>query len=806
MCLVHEQVSIQEEAMTPRIKSKPQLRRIPFFVIVALMMILSLSIVPGAGALDPVDPRPFDSLDTFVASNFATSTGAELGRSVAVSGDTVVLGAPDENSETGAVYVYVRPLTGWSGAAQTIETAKLTVDGMLTYERLGISVAISGDTIVVGADGDEGNRGAAYVFVKPEGGWASTNTPTARLNKEAASQSAFDYFGISVAISGDYIVAGAPGSNGNGEAFVFVRPTSGWEDAEPDAILSDAGGGGEDDFGGSVAIHADTVVVGARLADVAGSEVSRAVALAHREALDANADQGQALVFTMPPDTGWMDDSTPDAALTSASGGASDWFGESVDIREDGLAIVVGAQAADRPSFGDAAGKNETNEVAAIAQGAAYVFMKPSAGWGDANEDAVLSSGSTGQDSDLFGHSVSISGDTIVVGAPQFRTDDTAPDDKQGAAFVYLQPNVTLGTELANSWLDTDTADTILSLGVAGADEDEFGASVSVDGGTLVAGIPFDDVPLAAASSIEEVGEDIVINQGSASLFVNEYCTKITGGAWNSAETWVGGSVPLSGHDVCVSSGHTVTMDMPSSGTSPEVVLPDAAVRRLLVNPGAVLNLDALTVDVNEAVTNNGTMIQKNTQFGDTAELLWLETDGSGTVFRGADVTSDSDLGEIVLTLRSAIDWVSPTAVYAYCTSDGSESPPYVTRCFDIAPAVKDQESQVTLWALLTELNGVVVDDLAGFHFAGSTFTALTSNDVGDGSLGIGYVSVTGTTTSFSEFLIGDRDLGPTAIDLVNLAANGASSPIFLLFSLVTVLALATIGLLAFARRKGSQT
>jgi hypothetical protein len=204
-----------------------------------------------------------------------------LGVSAAISGDTVVVGAPfanvDGHNDQGAAYVFVKPGSGWAGTLT--ESAKLTAADGRAGDEFGRSVAISGDTVVVGAppfadlSGGKG-QGAAYVFMKPGSGWATTNTVNAKLT--APDGGAGDEFGLFVANRGDTVVVGAPGVNkAQGAAYVFMKPGSGWAttntvNARLTAPASDGGAG--DEFGRSVAISRDAVVVGAWLADIGGNK------------------------------------------------------------------------------------------------------------------------------------------------------------------------------------------------------------------------------------------------------------------------------------------------------------------------------------------------------------------------------------------------------------------------------------------------------------------------------------------------------------------------------------------------------
>ena len=196
---------------------------------------------------------------------------------MAVSGDggTVVAGAPYRDAGgagRGAAYLFVRPPGGWADATQT---ARLTATGGADEDHLGHSVAVSGDgsAVVAGApwnDAGGPNRGAAYLYARPPGGWTSTATFTARLT--AADGDDGDELGSSVAVSGDgsTVVAGAPlndaGGNNRGAAYLYARPPGGWAaTAAFTAKLTAADSADWDELGYSVTVSADggTVVAGA---------------------------------------------------------------------------------------------------------------------------------------------------------------------------------------------------------------------------------------------------------------------------------------------------------------------------------------------------------------------------------------------------------------------------------------------------------------------------------------------------------------------------------------------------------------
>jgi hypothetical protein len=352
--------------------------------------------VDDKGMRYPLKIDPFIQTAKLTASDGAA--GDQLGGSVAESGDVVVVGAPDANSGQGSAYVFVKPGAGW--ATTSAYTAKLTASDGAANDWFGYSVAVSGDVVVVGAPYDDisanTDQGAAYVFVKPEAGWATTSAYTAKLT--ASDGAANDWFAWSVAVSGDVVVVGAPENditayNNEGSAYVFVKPEAGWATTSAyTAKLTASDRAAGDSFGWSVAVSGDVVVVGA---------------------IGANNLQGAAYVF-VKPEASWATTSAFSAKLTASDGAANDRFGRSVAVSGD--VVVVGA-------IYDDIGANTD-------QGSAYVFVKPGAGWATTSAYTAKLTASDGAASDGFGISVAVSGD-VVVGA-------SGANNYQGSAYVYL--------------------------------------------------------------------------------------------------------------------------------------------------------------------------------------------------------------------------------------------------------------------------------------------------------------------------------------------------------------------------------
>jgi hypothetical protein len=339
----------------------------------------------GAAYVFEKPPGGWATTDSFTAKLSPSSSDAVMfGNSLAISGDTVVVGSHRDPDYSGAVYVFQKPAGGWTSGT---ETARLTVSGS---SELGIAVSIDSDTVVVGSTTTVNGfgSGAAYIYEKPVGGWVSTNSYAALLSPSDAA--AWDFFGLSVAISGDTVVVGSQFDDDNGDssgsAYVFVKPSGGWATSTETAKLTASDGAAEHGFGISVAISGDTALVGADGAD---------------------NNEGAAYLFVKPA-TGWAT-TTETAKLTSFEPGHYARFGQSVAVNGD--TALAGAKEADR------------------GLGAAYLFQKPSMGWASATETAKLTAIVREQGAG-FGHSVALEGGTLLVGANRF-------DASRGAAYVF---------------------------------------------------------------------------------------------------------------------------------------------------------------------------------------------------------------------------------------------------------------------------------------------------------------------------------------------------------------------------------
>ena len=375
-------------------------------VLAAFVLVVPITLVHAA--------TPVNQQAHLKASDAATNDS--FGMSVALSGDTTVVGADGESSYAGAAYVFVASGVNWS------EQQKLTASDAAAFDEFGISVAISGDTAVIGAhlEGPSfSESGAAYVFVRSGGVWSEQQKLT------ASDTAPGDTFGISVAISGDTVVVGADQDDSlTGSAYVFVRSGATWSEQQK---LTTSDAATTDQFGHSVAISGETAVIGADLND------------------DVVSNSGSAYVFIRSGTT-WSEQQK----LTAGDAASGDRFGWAVAISGDTAAVgAIG------------------NSDAGVNSGSAYIFVRSGVTW---TEQQKLTA-SDAAASDRFSWSVAVSGDTAVIGA----SEDDDLGAQSGSAYVFARSGVTWSEETKLTASD-------------GAASDKFGKSVAISGATAVIG------------------------------------------------------------------------------------------------------------------------------------------------------------------------------------------------------------------------------------------------------------------------------------------------------------------------------
>ena len=408
-----------------------------------------------------------------------------FGKAVTLSGDSAIVGANGAavgaNADQGAAYVFTRTGTIWS------QQSKLSAGDGAINDYFGSSVAMSGDNALIGAlSADIGanfDQGAAYVFVRNGSGvWSQ------QVKLRALDGASVDYFGIAVALSGNTALVGAyrdntGGNPGQGSAYVYTRAGLGvW--SQQAKLGADDGSAG-DEFGAAVALSGDTAIIGARSND-----------------LGANIDQGAAYIFTRTG-TVWSEY----ARLTGDGGAAGDAVGAAVAI--SGESVLIGAPKSDL-------GAN-------LDQGSGYIFTRNSGVW---SEQIRLSAGDGAVD-DRFGFSIALSGDSALVGT---YFDDIGAKTDQGSAYVFTRSGT--AWNLQSQLIAAD-----------GAARDWFGVSVALAGDVALVGAMFGDV-----NAVGEQGAAYVFSRAGT---VWSQQAKLTA-ADGAASDFFGRSVALSGNSALI--------------------------------------------------------------------------------------------------------------------------------------------------------------------------------------------------------------------------------------------------------------
>ncbi|WP_246050251.1 T9SS type A sorting domain-containing protein [Neolewinella litorea] len=371
--------------------------------------------------------------------------GDNFGWSTDISGDLAIVGAyqdDDQGEKAGSAYILGRNA---GGTDQWGQVAKLSATDGSADDYFGFSVAISGDLAVVGAyyaDDKGDNSGAAYVFARHAGGpdqWGQV----AKLT--AADGAAGDWFGYSVGISGEQVIIGAMRDDDNGgnsgAAYLFSRDTGGSDQWGQVAKLTASDARFADSFGWSVAISGDKAVVGALFDD------------------DNGTDSGSAYVFARH--AGGAEQWGQVKKLVPADGTAYAAFGNSVAISGD--QVIVGAYQDDDNGF---------------RSGSAYIFDRNQGGidyWGQVTKLTA----DDGTADDFFGWSVGIDADRAIVGS--------IFDDDLGSASgsAYLFARHVGGTDQWGPVVKLTACD--------GESNDLFGSHVGISGSQIIVGANLED-------------------------------------------------------------------------------------------------------------------------------------------------------------------------------------------------------------------------------------------------------------------------------------------------------------------------
>lgn len=324
--------------------------------------------------------------------------------SAAIDNNTVVAGLPwqdtKNNTAQGTVYIFERK-DSWQ------QVAELTPEDGQAEDLFGSSVAISGNTIIVGAQRSKTTngiaKGAAYIFTKQGKIWQQAS------KLQASTGKAFDDFGNAVAIDGNIAIVAAKSNEVNGETargsvYVYKKQGDKWNLAK--TLIARDGKSG-DKFGSSIAIANKTIVVGAE-SYTYGNQVS----------------QGAAYIFKLQNNRLNSNKWEQVAKLIAQDGKGGDHFGSSVDI--NGNKVVVGAYLDNIDSDG-------------YFQGSTYIFEESLGVW----EQSAKLTAENGNRGDNFGNSVAVSTEAIIVGA--YSADVNGKID-QGTVYTFNTPLLEFAT------------------------------------------------------------------------------------------------------------------------------------------------------------------------------------------------------------------------------------------------------------------------------------------------------------------------------------------------------------------------
>jgi hypothetical protein len=491
-----------------------------------LLSVLFLSSCGGGGdGSSPSAGTPQQIVAQLVQQGYikASNTNADdlFGFGLALDGDTLVVGAPQERSNAtgvngdetnnstsnaGAVYVFTRTGGVWSQQAYLKASNTNSPDGF------GWSVAIAGDTLAVGApfessnatgvNGNEADNsalysGAVYVFTRTGGVW------TQQAYLKASNTDAGDNFGINLAFNGETLAvaayeeaSSATGVNGNqadnsaphsGAVYVFTRTGSVWSQQ---AYVKASNAGGL--FGYSLDVKSDTLIVGAPW------EASNATGVNGNQTDTSAPQAGAVYVFTRSGGV-W----TQQAYLKASNTDAGDRFGQGLAL--DGDTIVAGARL--ESSGANGVNADQTDNSAPNA-GAVYVFTRSGGIW---TQQAYLKASNAGENKN-FGGSVAIVGDLIAVGSRLEDSNATGINGNQGNNTEPDSGAVYLFTRSGGAW----TQQAYLKASNTGAG-DEFGEMVALSGNTLAVGAYREDSNATGVNGNE--ADDTAQQSGAVYVF-----------------------------------------------------------------------------------------------------------------------------------------------------------------------------------------------------------------------------------------------------------------------------------------------
>ncbi|MFK7844138.1 MAG: choice-of-anchor D domain-containing protein, partial [Rhodothermales bacterium] len=375
--------------------------------------------------------------DNWFETNVLTAANGEdgdaFGSALAFTGLDIIVGAPEDNNvngvRAGSVYLFAREGSAWG------EQAQLLASSRLVEPAFGSAVAIDGEYAVIGALGDDESPGAAYVFKRTGETW------TQQTELSASDGAPGDGFGNSVDISGNHIVVGASGDDnergdGTGTAYVFLKGSETWSEQ---ARLVPDDGQNADAFGAAVSIDGDYIAVGAPNDDNTRGDNAGGVYVFQRngpgwtqlaKVLASDGVTGDLFGTSLSLQFNTLVAGAPKEGLLQS--GALYVYGRNGSLWSQ-EAKLFSSDAEAEEALGNAVALDENYIIAgaenrAGVQGAAYIFHRIGGQWGS-TEERLITLGD-GMGGDRFGGAVAISSQFALVGG-------SGVDGGRGATYLF---------------------------------------------------------------------------------------------------------------------------------------------------------------------------------------------------------------------------------------------------------------------------------------------------------------------------------------------------------------------------------
>lgn len=431
--------------------------------------------------------------------------GDYFGFSVSLSGDTLAVGAylessnqttitngttassDNTNTNSGAVYVYKRSGAIWD------QEAYIKAENNNSSDYFGYSVSINENTLAIGAyqedsnqttitngttastDNSTSNSGAVYIYKRTGSTWVQ------EAYIKAVNNGSTDFFGFSVSLNGDTLAVGAyqedsnqtsitngttastNNSNSNsGAIYIYKRTGSNWTQ---EAFIKAANNSGtNDEFGRSNSLYGDLLAVGVYKEDSNQTTITNGLSASSN---NNNGDSGAVYIYSRSGTT-WAQE----AYIKAVNNNTNDWFGFSISLSGDTLA--VGAQVEDSNQTTITNGATASSDNSMNASGAVYVYKRSETGW---FQEAYIKAANNDTADDRFGNSVSISGDSLAVGA--YYEDNsqttitngttiTSNDSSFNSGAVYIYRNRTRLFEVSEIWGTSDSSSVTLTWNKSG--------------------------------------------------------------------------------------------------------------------------------------------------------------------------------------------------------------------------------------------------------------------------------------------------------------------------------------------------